>query len=138
MICDTTYTARGDVDPRVAELREVAAEGGVKIHLSLDMIGVILWYEDMGYVLDLQTGIAFSVTEEDGRGVQATPSGMAVTHLLTPPSEREVEQTLEGVFSRLDDGDLQAAIEDADRDICFYDYDDGSIEDDHDWIRRGC
>lgn len=95
-------------DPRATELRELAAVEGLKIAVAIDLV---LWLEDRGFVVDLRTGIAMQVSI--GR---VTPSGKAVDHLLTQPSERDVEQTLDSVFAvRAEecapDGTLQALID---------------------------
>lgn len=137
MIINTTFTARGDADPRIAELREVEAAGGCKIRLTIDMINVILWYEDMGYTLDLTTGIAYAIVSEDERGIDATGSGVAVNHLLAPVTERDVEQTYDSLFAAGDyeecepDGALQDAIE-AGHDEAWYEAQLQDLRDDMD------
>lgn len=98
-------------DPRVAELLELVAVEGIRLRISID---VILWLEDRGYVVDLRTGIAMKVDI-----ARVTPTGMAVNHLMTPPTEREIEQTLDSLLAPAyeecePDGTLQAMIDEAD------------------------
>lgn len=61
-------------DPRVAELQALVVEEGVKLPLP---IALILWFEDRGYVVDLETGMARRYFVG-----APTPSGKAVAHLL--------------------------------------------------------
>lgn len=108
MIVNTTFTARGDADPRVAELQELAAVEGIKLAMSIEMI---LWFEDQGVTVDLRTGVAMQVSIE-----RVTPSGRAVSHLLSPVTDDEVEQTIDGLFTATSeecapDGTLQQVID---------------------------
>lgn len=85
-------------DPRVAEILELVAVEGIRLRIE---ISVVLWLEDHGHTVDLRTGLATPIVDELGRVdvFTATPSGNAVNHLLTPPSEREIEQTIDGLFT---------------------------------------
>lgn len=132
----TAIAARGDVDPRVAELEALVATEGVKI-ANVDMI---LWYEDRGYVVDLETGVAMKVTIT---GV--TRSGIAVNHLLSPVTDQDVERTVNSLFSATSEecapeGTLQAMIDAADEDS-WYDARLQELRDDMefgDFVRGHC
>jgi hypothetical protein len=62
-------------DVRVAELEELAAAEGIMLPMP---VRLILWFEDRGCVVDLHTGKAHGATVGT-----PTPSGRAVSHLLT-------------------------------------------------------
>lgn len=134
MICDTTYTARGDTDPRVAELQELATTQGLKIAVAIDMV---LWLEDRGYVVDLCTGVAMRVSIE-----RVTPLGITINHLLSPVTDDDVEQTINGLFTATSeevcepDGTLQGMIDAGKSDESWYEAEllelvDGRFDDEY-------
>lgn len=61
-------------DPRIAELHALATSEGIRLPMPVEMI---LWFENRGCVVDLQTG---KVTRTPI--ATPTPSGKAVAHLL--------------------------------------------------------
>lgn len=128
MIVNTTFTARGDADPRVAELSEAAVVEGFRLAMAIDMI---LWFEDRGVTIDLRTGVKVALVDNAGmvEVFHATRSGFAVNHLLTPATDDEVEQTINGLFTATSDeecapdGTLQAMVDEAERDERWYEAD---------------
>lgn len=118
MIVNTTFTARGDADPRVAELQEVAQAVGMQgMRLSI-AISIALFYEDQGLVYDFRTGLAVALVDDRGMEevFQATRSGFAVNYLLTPVTDEDVEETINGLFTATSeqcapDGTLQQVID---------------------------
>lgn len=120
-------------DPRVAEILELVAVEGIRLRISID---IILWLEDRGFVVDLRTGVAMKVDI-----ASVTASGKAVSHLLTPVTERDIEQTLDSLFAAENveecapDGTLQRTI-DAGHDEAWYEAElqeqiDGRLDDEY-------
>lgn len=135
MITDTTFTARGDVDPRVAELTELAAAERITFSIGLKVaIDFTLWLEDRGYVVDFRTGVAMRM--ELVEQVEAvTVTGEAVHHLIAPATDDDLEALIDEVYGKPGLGvEDSAGLFDERYDARY----DGSIEDDHDWIRGGC
>jgi len=79
---------------RATELQELAAEEGITLPLSVDLI---LWLEDRGWVVCLETGRATLPSI-----YAPTPIAKAVSHLL---SDAEIEAEADDYEDYLDDVD---------------------------------
>ena len=92
------------IDPRTAELQELAREEGFKLPISVELI---IWFESHNCIVDLVTGKATRPTrEENDTTVYAhTPSGKAVNHLL---SDAQIEAELEDLREACADDEYYA------------------------------
>lgn len=72
----TRFAVNTYVDPRVTELEELAVSEGIKLPYRAELI---VWLEERGCIVNLLTGKATSPYVGT-----PTPSGKAVSHLLTP------------------------------------------------------
>lgn len=100
MISDTTFTARGDADPRVAELSELAASEGLRFGIGLPAaIDFTLWLEDRGFVVDFRTGVAMRM-ELVEQVAEVTVTGEAVHHIIAPATDDDLDALIDEVYGK--------------------------------------
>lgn len=141
-------------DKRAEEIRQLVAEEGITLRMSIDMI---LWFEDRGYQVDFATGIAMKVEV-----AAVTPLGRTINHLLSPAVETVTDADVDalidevygkpglgvedsaGLFDHADDyamGALKAVIDETSLDPAFYEAELQDLRDgmdDTDFFRHGC
>lgn len=98
----TRFAIGTHVDPRVTELEELAVSEGVKLPYRAELI---VWLEERGCIVNLLTGKA--TLPHVGL---PTPSGKAVSHLLTPTlTEAEMVAELEDLREGMADDAYHAS-----------------------------
>lgn len=98
----TRLQAPPPVDPRFAELLDLARTEQITLPLPVDLI---VWFESHGCCVDLVTGrVTLPIREPFGRDTrwELTPQGRAVSHLLTPAEcEAEADDLEEGMLDEM-------------------------------------